>query len=94
MRIAWIHDEEDPPLSERGIEQRKQWLLRRYREFRRGADAVTAAWWAYPEVITVSLIGSVEGSAALRAVPACAGRAVTRVQGGEYRKVWGEELYG
>ena len=77
MRMAWIHDEEDPPLSERSIEQRKQWLLRRYREFRRGADAVTAAWWAHPEVITVSLIGSVEGSAALRAVPACAGRAVT-----------------
>ena len=59
MRMAWVHDEEDHPLSERGIEQRNHALLRRYREFRRGADAVAAAWRAHPEVIAVSLIGSV-----------------------------------
>ena len=73
MRMARVHDEEDHPLSERGIEQRNQGLLRRYREFRRGAVAVTAAWRAHPEVIAVSLIGSVarvplEGGAALRPV--------------------------
>ena len=57
--MARAYDEEDPPLSERGIEQRNHALLRRYREFRRGADAVTAAWRAHPEVFAVSLIGSV-----------------------------------
>ena len=59
MRMARAYDEEDHPLSERGIEQRNHALLRRYRDFRRGADAVTAAWRAHPEVIAVSLIGSV-----------------------------------
>ena len=54
--------EEDHPLSERGIEQRNHALLRRYRELRRGADAVTAAWRVHPEVIAVSLIGSVAGA--------------------------------
>ena len=33
-------------------------LLSLSREFRRGADAVAAAWRVYPEVIAVSLIGS------------------------------------
>ena len=59
MRIARVHDEEDHPLSERGIEQQNEMLLRRYPEFRRSADAVAAAWRAHPEVIAVSLIGSV-----------------------------------
>ena len=59
MRMAWFHDEEEHPLPERGIEQRNQGLLRRYREFRRGADAVAAAWRAHPEVIAVSVVGSV-----------------------------------
>ena len=81
MRMAWVHDEEDHPLSERGIEQRNHALLRRYREFRRGADAVAAAWRAHPEVIAVSLIGSVARAPwkevpPLRAVPSRAGRAV------------------
>ena len=79
MRMARVHDEEDHPLSERGIEQQNEVLLRRYREFRRGADAVAVAWRAHPEVIAVSLIGSVEGSAPLRTIPARAGRAVARV---------------
>ena len=57
--MAWVRSEEDHPLSERGIEQQNEVLLRRYREFRRGADTVTAAWRAHPEVIAVSLIGSV-----------------------------------
>ena len=59
MRMARAYDEEDHPLSERGIEQRNHALLRRYGEFRRGADAVAAAWRTHPEVIAVSLIGSV-----------------------------------
>ena len=59
MRMAWIHDEEDHPLFERGIEQRNHALLRRYRELRRGAAAVTAAWRVHPELIAVSPIGSV-----------------------------------
>ena len=58
MRMARAYDEEDHPLSERGIEQQNEGLLRRYRDFRGGADAVTAAWRAHPEVIAVSLIGS------------------------------------
>ena len=58
-RMVRTDDEEEHPLSERGIEQQNEMLLRRYREFRRGADAVTAAWRAHPEVIAVSLIGSV-----------------------------------
>ena len=53
------YDEEDRPLSERGIEHQNEALLRRYREFRRGADAVTAAWRAHSEVIAVSMFGSV-----------------------------------
>ena len=57
MRMARVHDEEDHPLSERGIEN--EVLLRRYREFRLSADAVAVAWRAHPEVIAVSLIGSV-----------------------------------
>ena len=60
MRMARrAYDEEDHPLSEPGIEQRNHALLRRYREFRSGADAVAAAWRAHPEVLAVSLIGSV-----------------------------------
>ena len=67
--MAQVHDKEDHPLSERNVEQRNEALLRRYRELRRGADAVTAAWRAHPDVIAVSLIGSVarappEGGAA------------------------------
>lgn len=59
MHMTRFHDEEPHPLSERGIEQENRMLLRRYREFRRGADAVTKAWRKRPEVIAVSLIGSV-----------------------------------
>ena len=58
MRMARVCDEEDHPLSERGIEQHNHALLRRYREFRRGADAVAAAWRTHPEVLAVSLIDS------------------------------------
>ena len=58
MRMARTYDEEDHPLSERGIEQQNEMLLCRYREFRRGADAVATAWRTHPEVIAVSLIGS------------------------------------
>ena len=47
MRMARAYDEEDHPLSERGIEQQNEGLLRRYREFRRGADAV----WHYSRTV-------------------------------------------
>ena len=57
--MARAHIEEAHPLSERGIERQNERLLRRYCDFRRGADAVTTAWRAHPEVIAVSLIGSV-----------------------------------
>ena len=57
--MARFHDEEHHPLSERAIERQNQALLRRYLEFRRGADAVTVAWQMHSEVIAVSLIGSV-----------------------------------
>ena len=53
--MAWIHDEEDHPLSERGIVQRNHALLRRYREFRHGTDAVTAAWRVHTESIGAAL---------------------------------------
>ncbi|MDD9980559.1 MAG: hypothetical protein OXU81_04235 [Gammaproteobacteria bacterium] len=56
--MARACDEADHPLSGRGIERQNEGLLRRYRNFRRGADAVTAAWRTRPEVIAVSLIGS------------------------------------
>ena len=46
------------PLSRAGIDAENRFLLRRYREFRLAADAVTAAWRAHPYVVTVSLIGS------------------------------------
>ena len=59
MHMARFYDGERHPLSERGIEQENRMLLRRYREFRRGADAVTEAWRMHSEVIAVSLIGSV-----------------------------------
>ena len=51
MRMARAYDEEDHPLSERGIEQQNEGILRRYRDFRRGADAVITAWRAHPEAI-------------------------------------------
>ena len=47
------------PLSRRGIERENEALLRRYGAFRRGADAVAAAWRAHPAVVKISLIGSV-----------------------------------
>ena len=90
--MARAYDEEDHPLSERGIEQQNEGLLRRYRDFRRGADAVTTVWRAHPEVIAVSLIGSVARAPwkevpPLRTVPARADRAVARVQGRRSRLV-------
>ena len=52
------NDEKDHPLCEYGIEQQNERLPRQYREFLRAADTVTAAWWAHPEVIAVSLFVS------------------------------------
>ena len=47
------------PLSPAGIEEQNQDLLRRYREFRIAADAVTTAWRAHSHVLAIALIGSV-----------------------------------
>ena len=52
-------DEDQRALSDRGIEEANRGLLRRYRDFRHAADAVTAAWREYRQVAAVSLIGSV-----------------------------------
>jgi len=45
-------------LSPTGIAEQNDSLLRRYREFRRAADAVVAAWRTRPEVVAVALLGS------------------------------------
>ena len=46
-------------LSRAGIAEQNRALLRRYRDFRRAADAVVASWQQSPEVAAVALIGSV-----------------------------------
>ena len=46
------------PLSRAGIEDQNRELLRRYREFRHAADALTGACRTHPHVLAVSLIGS------------------------------------
>lgn len=46
-------------LSPAGIAAQNRYLLRRYLDFRRAADAIAAAWRAHPEVAAVALIGSV-----------------------------------
>jgi hypothetical protein len=45
-------------LSPAGIAEQNGYLLRRYRDFRRAADAVVAVWRTRPEVAAVALIGS------------------------------------
>jgi hypothetical protein len=46
-------------LSPAGIAKQDRYLLARYRDFRRAADAIVAAWRTRPEVAAVALIGSV-----------------------------------
>ena len=67
----------DSNACKRSATAQNEALLRRYREFRRGADAVTTAWRGYPEVIAVSLIGSV-ARAPWKEVP----------RFGPYRRAW------
>ena len=55
----WERREDERLLSPDGIAEQNDYLLRRYRDFRRAADAVAAAWRDRPEVRTVALIGSV-----------------------------------
>jgi len=55
----WRQQEEDHALSPAGIAEQNDSLLRRYRDFRRAADAVVALWRSRPEVAAVALIGSV-----------------------------------
>ena len=50
--------QEEHALSPAGIAEQNDGLLRRYREFRRAADAVVAIWRNYPEVMAAALIGS------------------------------------
>ncbi|MEN8197243.1 MAG: hypothetical protein ABFS30_12145 [Pseudomonadota bacterium] len=50
--------EDEHALSPAGIAEENARQIRRYREFRLAADAVTAAWRERPEVLAVSLIGS------------------------------------
>ncbi len=51
--------EEKHALAPAGIAEQTGRLLDRYREFRRAADAVAAAWRQRAEVMAVALIGSV-----------------------------------
>ena len=55
----WQEEKEPPALSAAGIAKQNSYLLRRYGDFRRAADAVAAAWQNRPEVAAVALIGSV-----------------------------------
>ncbi len=54
----WEAQKEEHPLSPGGIAKQNDHLLRRYRNFHRAADAVTAAWQGHTEVARVALIGS------------------------------------
>jgi hypothetical protein len=55
----WSGREERRALTPAGIAEQNTLLLHRYREFRRAADAVVAAWRERAEVMAVALIGSV-----------------------------------
>lgn len=54
----WERREDKRALSPAGIAEQNDGTLRRYREFRRAADAVTAAWRHREDVAAVALIGS------------------------------------
>ena len=60
--------EDEHALSPAGIAEENARQIRRYREFRLAADAVTAAWRDRPEVLAVSLVGSL-ASAPWKEVP-------------------------
>jgi hypothetical protein len=55
----WELEEEERALSATGIAEQNGYLLRKYRDFRRAADAVAAAWLKHPATAAVALIGSV-----------------------------------
>lgn len=54
---AFERDSRAPTRAE--IAEDNRYLLRRYRDFRRAADAVAVAWRDHPEVTAVALVGSV-----------------------------------
>lgn len=54
----WTEREDARAISPAGIAGQNGDLLRRYRDFRRAADAVTAAWRHRSEITAVALIGS------------------------------------
>jgi hypothetical protein len=55
----WLRAEEKRELSPAGIAEQNEGFLRRYRDFRRAADAIAVAWSRHPDVLKVMLIGSV-----------------------------------
>ena len=59
MAIEWTSRPRARALSRVGIAEQNRYLLGRYLDFRRAADAVAAAWQAHPEVLGVAMIGSV-----------------------------------
>lgn len=54
----WQRQEDERALLPAGIAEANGYHIRRYRDFRLAADAVVAAWRDRPEVLAVSLIGS------------------------------------
>jgi hypothetical protein len=58
MAAEFEREEDMRALSPAGVAEQNRWLLRRYREFCRAADAVAAAWRDFPSVQAVALIGS------------------------------------
>lgn len=54
----WQRREDEHALSPAGIAEENARQIHRYREFRLAADAIAAAWRKRPEVLAVSLIGS------------------------------------
>ena len=58
----WREEKDGHALSPTGIARQDDGLLRRYRDFRRAADALAAAWRSHPEEAAVTLIGSVRRS--------------------------------
>jgi len=55
----WLPREGRRALSRAGIAEQNRVLLRRYRDFRRAADAIVASWQHRGEVMAVALIVSV-----------------------------------
>jgi hypothetical protein len=55
---AWEAEAVERALSPEGIAEQNASLLRRYRDFRRAADAIAKTWRSHAEVRAIALIGS------------------------------------